>query len=74
MGQTKLQSLFEQFLNIGSGFVISLVVWIFVITPIWNINVSMADNLGITLVFTFMSIVRGYIWRRLFNRWNRKEL
>jgi uncharacterized membrane protein len=67
MNQTKLESLIEQTLSTISGFFLSLAVWIFVIVPIWNIQVSMAQNVNITLVFTILSIVRGYFWRRLFN-------
>lgn len=70
MSQSKTKSLVEQLLNIGSGFIVSLIVWIYIIAPIWNIDVTMSDNLNITLIFTAISVVRGYLWRRLFNWWD----
>ena len=66
--QTKKGSLFEQLLNVGSGFIISLMFWAYVIVPVWHIDVSINDNLAITGLFTIISIIRGYIWRRIFNR------
>jgi len=68
MSQTRAKSLVEQALNTASGFFISLAVWSLVIKPLWDIDVHMGDNLAITAIFTVMSIARGYVWRRLFNR------
>lgn len=65
--QSKWSSLIEQVLNVGSGFVISLIVWSFVIVPLWEMDTNFADNLAITAVFTFVSVVRGFAWRRAFN-------
>lgn len=66
--QKKLHSAIEAGLNIGSGFFLSLVVWIYIVVPWWNLKVTSADNLNITLLFTVISIVRSYVWRRVFNR------
>lgn len=66
--QSRTHSIIEQILNVGSGFIISLLVWIFIISPLWGITVTMVDNLAITLVFTCVSIIRGYCWRRIFNK------
>ena len=68
MSQTRLGSLVEQLLNIGSGFVISCLLWEFVVKPLWHIQTDFAENLQITALFTVVSIVRGYAWRRLFVR------
>lgn len=68
MTQTRLQSLLEQLLNVGSGFLLSLVFWTFVVVPVWKLPVNTAENLQITAAFTVLSVVRGYVWRRLFNR------
>ena len=64
MSQTRLGSLVEQLLNIGSGFVISCLLWEFAVKPIWHIRTDFAENLQITLLFTAVSIARGYAWRR----------
>lgn len=65
--QTRSGSLLESTLNIGSGFLISLIVWQYT-GPLFGYEVTFYDNLGITSVFTVISIVRSYLWRRFFNR------
>lgn len=72
--QSKTASLIEQILNVGSGFIISLIVWVYVIVPIWNFDVTMIENLAITIIFTIVSVVRGYAWRRLFNYYTVKSM
>lgn len=67
MSQTRLGSLVEQLLNIGSGFIISSLLWAWVVQPVWGIQTSFAENLQITSLFTVVSVVRGYWWRRHFN-------
>ena len=71
--QSRTRSLIEQLLNIGSGFLISLCVWEFFIKPLWELQTSFSENLHITAVFTVVSIVRSYVWRRLFNRLDNKN-
>ena len=68
MQQSKLESALEQALNVGSGFILSYIIWITVITPVYDIQLSTSDNLTVTLIFTVASLLRGYIWRRVFNR------
>lgn len=67
MQQTKLESLIEQIINVGSGFFIALLTWILIVKPVWNIDVNMFDNFLITILFTFISVIRGFFWRRFFN-------
>ena len=67
MQQSKLESALEQTLNVGSGFILSYMIWITVITPVYDIQLSTSDNLTVTLIFTVVSLLRGYVWRRLFN-------
>jgi len=66
--QSKKHSMIEACLNVTSGFIVSLLLWIYVVVPIWNIKVTMLDNLYVTLIFTVASIIRSYTWRRYFNR------
>ena len=66
--QSRIESLIEAWANIGSGFFISLFMWICVVTPLWGLKTSMLDNLGIVLLFTITSVLRSYVWRRWFNR------
>lgn len=65
--QSKIDSAVEQTLNLASGFVIALLLMQFVIGPLYGLEVTVGDNIGITVIFTVVSFVRGYVWRRLFN-------
>ena len=68
INQSKKSSLVEQLLNVGSGFIISLFVWTWLIVPVMEFEVSAQDNVLVTLIFTVISIIRGYAWRRIFNK------
>lgn len=74
MKQTKLESLLESLVNTASGFVVSLLVWSWIVVPVWKIPVSMGQNLAITALFTVVSVIRSYIWRRFFNAAIHKHL
>ena len=65
--QTKLESLLETVLNIGTGFFVSWAVWVWVAAPLFGIPVHFAESLGLTTLFTVTSVARSYIWRRFFN-------
>lgn len=67
VGQTKKHSLIEQVLNVGSGFIIALLLWAYVVTPYMGVEYHLKEGLVITSLFTVVSIVRGYLWRRLGN-------
>ena len=65
-GQNKKHSFIEACINTAIGF------WIAILTqslvfPLFGIQASFVDQLGIGAVFTVVSIVRGYLVRRLFN-------
>lgn len=59
-------SLVEASLNTASGFVVSLIVWQLLCHWL-EIPMPLGRNLLITGIFTVVSIVRSYLWRRLFN-------
>jgi len=65
-GQKKKHSLLEVFLNILIGFGIAQTAQI-VIFPLFGIHIPLHDNLMIGVIFTFISVIRGYAIRRLFN-------
>lgn len=71
--QTRRGSLFETLFGTASGFVISLLVWEFVVKPLWQLNTSFVENLGITMLFTVVSVARSYVVRRFFNWLNNKN-
>ena len=61
--QTRTKSLIEQLANTVAGFIISII-----LVKFFFPEISLAKNTYITLVFTVVSIVRGYVIRRIFNR------
>ena len=69
--QSKKYSLIESVTNTAIGFMISLLIQI-VIYPVMGIPVTFSQNIIITMVFTLVSILRGYVIRRIFNLINKK--
>lgn len=66
MNQTRLQSLMEVIASTAAGYFVAVLTQITVF-PWFHIEVTHAQNAQIALIFTFVSIVRGYIFRRAFN-------
>lgn len=64
--QTKKQSLKESLTNTFIGFLISLLAT-FIVLPMFGIQSTFLKNIGITICFTVISIIRGYLIRRYFN-------
>jgi hypothetical protein len=65
--QTKKQSFLESVTNTAIGFIISLAST-FVIFPLMGLHSTAGKNIVITLFFTLVSILRGYVIRRFFNK------
>jgi hypothetical protein len=59
-------SILETLINTGTGFIISILTTQIVL-PQYDCPVTLEQNMGITTIFTVVSIVRGYAVRRLFN-------
>jgi hypothetical protein len=68
--QTRLQSFIESLINVAIGFGVALASQI-LIFPLFGIHIKISDNLMIGAFFTIISIVRGYMVRRLFNHIHR---
>jgi hypothetical protein len=66
MTQTRLGSLIESLFNIVIGIGISLVANAMVF-PHFGFRPSIAQNAGISGIYTVISIVRSYVLRRFFN-------
>lgn len=66
--QTKKHSLLESLSNIGIGYSVAIVSQLMVF-PLFGIDVPLSSNLLIGLWFTGISLIRGYLLRRIFNRW-----
>jgi hypothetical protein len=66
VSQTKLHSHLEASTNLATGFILSLIVWHFLALYL-EIPMPLDTNLFITGVFTVVSYIRSYLFRRLFN-------
>ena len=66
MSQTKKQSAIESLTNIIVGLLTSFLIQL-VIYPFLGIDVTIGENVIITIVFFVVSFVRGYLIRRFFN-------
>ena len=67
MKQSKFQSLIESFTTVISGFLVALVVQL-LIFPLYDIDITLFQNVQIVMILTVTSIIRVYIVRRCFNR------
>ena len=65
--QTKFQSFIESMVNILIGYFTALASQL-LIFPLFNINITIQDNLLIGLYFTLISLIRSYLVRRYFNK------
>ena len=64
--QTKTQSLIESGINVVIGYVVAVLSQL-AIYPLFDVNLSLGDNLVMGLYFTLVSLIRGYFVRRWFN-------
>ena len=67
MSQSRKGSLFEALVNIAIGYTINLGAQM-VILPLFGVMVEFKTNVGISLCFTVISLVRSYCIRRLFDK------
>ena len=66
--QSFWESALETTINIASGFIVSYLVWIFLIPIFWpEHSSSYSTAFGIVILFTITSFLRSLIWRRFFN-------
>jgi enoyl-CoA hydratase/carnithine racemase len=67
MTQSRYMSLVEAVINVVVGYAVAVGMQIAVF-PVFDIHVALRDQLSIGFAFTGISLVRGYILRRLFER------
>ena len=60
----------EAVLNVGSGFLLAMLIWQLIANPLYGYDVTLLENLGLTSIFTGVSLIRSYLWRRFFNKRN----
>lgn len=71
-GQKKKHSLAEVVLNTAIGYFVALATQI-IIFPWFDISVTYKQQFLIGIIFTIVSVVRGYFVRRMFNYIHIKE-
>ncbi len=64
--QSRRMSMIEVATNIAIGLVVSFISQI-VIFKLYDIHISVTQNIEITIWFTVISIIRSYLVRRWFN-------
>lgn len=64
--QSKKQSLIETLTSVFVGWLIGVILNL-TILPLFNYNITVVDSLWVSLIFTVISVVRGYLIRRFFN-------
>lgn len=70
MSQSRRMSMVETLAGVAIGFAVSVALS-HIIYPLFGHSFTLAQNMGITVIFTVVSIVRSYLVRRAFNRWGR---
>ncbi len=65
--QSRLGSTVEVFTKTFSGFVVNLLMWMYVVGPIFDIPTPPGQALAVTCIFTLSALARGYVVRRFFN-------
>lgn len=66
MSQTRTMSMVETITNVAIGLVVSFLSQV-AIFKYYDIHISLAQNLELTLYFTVVSVIRGFAVRRFFN-------
>ena len=69
--QSRRMSLIEAITNVALGYVLAVFTQI-IVFPWFGLRPSLGDNLALGLVFTSISLIRGYALRRLFARIDRE--
>lgn len=67
MTQSRAMSLVEAATNVVVGYVLAILTQI-VVFPWFGIEAALVDHLAIGLAFVGVSLARGYLLRRLFER------
>ena len=64
--QTKRQSMIETLTSVFVGWLIGVILNL-TILPLFDYNITVIDSLWVSLIFTVVSVIRGYVIRRTFN-------
>lgn len=73
MSQTRLGSLVESIVNVLIGFGVGVASQYYIF-PLFDIHIPFWTNVEIAVWFTFISIARSYVVRRMFNEYLRRTI
>ena len=65
--QSKRESMIETLTSVFAGWLIGVILNLTVL-PLFDYNITVVDSLWVSLIFTAVSVIRGYLIRRYFNR------
>ncbi len=68
MTQSRAMSLVESAANVIVGYVLAVITQI-VVFPLFGIEAALQEHLTLGAAFVGVSLIRGYVLRRLFERW-----
>jgi len=72
--QTKFVSAIEAAANTTIGYVISVAIGQLIVYPLFQIPITLSQNMAVTAIFVAASLMRSYGFRRLFSRWLNKVI
>jgi hypothetical protein len=67
MRQSRIMSMVEAITNVVVGYVLAILTQLAVF-PLFGLEAALGDHLTIGLAFVAVSLARGYVLRRLFER------
>jgi hypothetical protein len=65
--QTRKHSIVETLTQVTTGYFLSLLLQI-IIFPLYNVHLSIHQNIQIGIWFTIAAVAKGYFVRRMFNK------
>ena len=63
-----MRSLIESLIDVGSGFILAIIIQL-TIFPIFHLYPSILDSIWIASIFTLISIMRSWVWRMVFKKY-----
>jgi len=68
MSQSIPVSFLEAAVNTVGGFVLAWLTFVYIIGPLFGYGVHLGEGFLVTLIFAAISLIRGFVVRRVFNR------
>jgi len=72
--QTRIVSAIEAALNTGIGYLLSVAIGQLIVYPMYNIPITLSQNVVVTAIFVAVSYIRSLGLRRLFERYLSKVI